>query len=214
MIINERSARSSSSWYRRLLLEDTIPEKDIIQLPYCIYEVKIANHNNFDQTKKPNFVTELEECNAIIEAKKFSKYLSGASIFHTDKVQTLPWWASDTNFIPLYNNKNYNSNATADSCSNTSNETTSSIMEPPTTTNAAVILSDGNELIPNTSNTSDNISIRSLLPIESNSNNEKNTISNNNNTSSSFIEEVIKNIPPLPTNDNDESTIKSQTKRN
>ena len=99
MVINERGESknsSSSSW----CLDDTasVSEKDVVKLPYCVYEVKIANDNK----APPQFITDLEGCNAIVEAKKFSKFLSGVSIHNADKVATLPWWAADAKFSPLY----------------------------------------------------------------------------------------------------------------
>ena len=96
-IINERCVRDndSSSW----CIEDneTIPVNAQVNLPYCIFEVKVVGVDG-----SPPFVMELEDTGTIIEAKKFSKYLSGASIFNVDKVKTLPWWASDEAFESLF----------------------------------------------------------------------------------------------------------------
>ena len=99
MVINERAV--SSSW----CLDDmtSIPKNHIVKLPYCIYEVKVSTEDN--GTIKPDFVTDLENDKVIIEAKKFSKFLSGASIFNADEVGTLPWWVADSAFVPIYEKK-------------------------------------------------------------------------------------------------------------
>ncbi|KAL7482840.1 hypothetical protein ACHAW6_008500 [Cyclotella cf. meneghiniana] len=99
-MINERARNDTSkSW----CLEDgdTIPHNPVVMMPYCIFEVKVAGAD------RPSFITGLEESGVIVKAKKFSKFLSGASIFSTTKVKTLPWWASDDAFAPLFN-KNEN----------------------------------------------------------------------------------------------------------
>jgi len=101
MVINERGAAPSSSKSWCLEDEDHVHYKDIVKMPYNVYEVKIAGEDN-----KPNFVTELENSRAIVEAKKFSKFLSGASIFNADHVATLPWWSDEDKFAPLYNGSN------------------------------------------------------------------------------------------------------------
>lgn len=97
-VINERGCGSSLSKSWCLADDDIVPEQDVVKLPYCVYEVKVADGTG----GPPAFVAELEEKAAIVEAKKFSKFLSGASVFNADKVATLPWWAEDTAFIPLY----------------------------------------------------------------------------------------------------------------
>jgi uncharacterized membrane protein YidH (DUF202 family) len=98
LVINERGATPSSSKSWCLEDHDTLSRQDIVKVPYNVYEVKIAGEDG-----KPNFVTELEASQAIVEAKKFSKFLSGASIFNTDLVSTLPWWSDEEKFMPLYN---------------------------------------------------------------------------------------------------------------
>ncbi len=98
MVINERGVAPSSSKSWCLEDHDTLSQHDIVQIPYNVYEVKIAGEDG-----KPNFVTELEDSQAIVEAKKFSKFLSGASLFNVDKVETLPWWSDEEAFAPLYN---------------------------------------------------------------------------------------------------------------
>jgi len=98
-VVNERA--SSSSW----CLDDITPtqKSHVVKLPYCVYEVKVSVEDN--DNMKPIFVTDLENDKVITEAKKFSKFLSGASIFNADTVGPLPWWALDTAFLPIYNDK-------------------------------------------------------------------------------------------------------------
>lgn len=182
MVINERGRKvctSSSFW----CLEDTdsIPKKDITKLPYCIYEVKIAKDDN----QNPDFVTELEDSKAIVEAKKFSKFLSGASVFNADKVKTLPWWVSDANFFPLYNKcGDDNSSSAAIGCSSEGNEASSMKAA------RAVSLSPTIDLIPNRGMTP-STSRSSFSPTESNDQSD----SNKNSASSSFVE-VLKGAQP------------------
>jgi len=95
-VINERSSSSlSKSWC--LDDEDTINSSCVIRLPYCVFEVKVSGADG-----APPFVAELESTEAIVEAKKFSKFLSGASLFNATTVCQLPWWASDDAFVPFY----------------------------------------------------------------------------------------------------------------
>jgi len=110
MVINERGAAPSSSKSWCLEDHDTLSQLDIVKMPYNVYEVKISGEDG-----KPNFVTELEESQAIVEAKKFSKFLSGASIFNADKVATLPWWSDEEKFAHLYNGSRSSSVAAQDS---------------------------------------------------------------------------------------------------
>lgn len=98
-VINERSSGSKNSISGSWCLENSecdIISKDAIKLPYCVYEVKVASTCN-----APSFVSdlELEMDEAIFEAKKFSKFLSGASLFNSKKVRTLPWWAAEAAFV-------------------------------------------------------------------------------------------------------------------
>ena len=106
MVINERGAAPSSTKSWCLEDHDTLSHLDVVKVPYNVYEVKIAGEDG-----KPNFVTELEDSQAIVEAKKFSKFLSGASIFNTDKVSTLPWWSDEEKFAPIYNASSSSDNA-------------------------------------------------------------------------------------------------------
>lgn len=106
MVINERGAGPSSSKSWCLEDHDTLSQLDIVKVPYNVYEVKIAGEDG-----KANFVAELEDSQAIVEAKKFSKFLSGASIFNADLVATLPWWSNEEKFMPLYNGSSSSANA-------------------------------------------------------------------------------------------------------
>jgi hypothetical protein len=99
-MINER-ARNDTSKCWCLEDDDTIPHNAVVTMPYCVFEVKVAGADT------PPFITGLEGNGVIVEAKKFSKFLSGASIFNISKVKTLPWWASDDAFVPLFD-KNEN----------------------------------------------------------------------------------------------------------
>ena len=93
-VINERPS-PSKSWC--LNDEDTINSACVIQLPYCVFEVKVSGEDG-----APSSIAELKDYGVIVEARKFSKFLSGASLFNSNTVDRLPWWASDGAFAPLY----------------------------------------------------------------------------------------------------------------
>ncbi|KAL3796444.1 hypothetical protein HJC23_004241 [Cyclotella cryptica] len=101
-MINERARNETSkSWC--LEDDDAIPTNAVVKMPYCVFEVKVAGGDT------PPFITELQDSGVIVEAKKFSKFLSGASLFNVSKVKTLPWWASDDAFAPLFDKNGSNS---------------------------------------------------------------------------------------------------------
>jgi len=51
----------------------------------------------------PPFLQRLEDAGTIMEAHKFSKFLTGAAAFN--RVQTLPWWSDHPLFEPLFQEK-------------------------------------------------------------------------------------------------------------
>jgi len=59
---------------------DVVPINAFIKVPYGVFEVKVSAGEN------PTFVEELIENDAIVEAPKFSKFLTGASLHNTEKV--------------------------------------------------------------------------------------------------------------------------------
>ena len=64
---------------------DVVPINAFIKVPYGVFEVKVSAGEN------PTFVEELIENDAIVEAPKFSKFLTGASLHNTEKVvSTVP----------------------------------------------------------------------------------------------------------------------------
>jgi len=88
---------SSSSWC--LSDETVVPWDAIVKIPYGVFEVKVAA----EEKNPPKFLKDLQASNAIVKANKFSKFLTGAAIYNKEKIETLPWWASDPSFVPLFN---------------------------------------------------------------------------------------------------------------
>jgi len=103
--VNTNTASSSlpPSWW--CLADDAeVPWGAIVKIPYGVFEVKTA------KAASPQFIQELKGDKAIIEAAKFSKFLTGVAIYNTDKVDTLPWWASDPSFVSLFQTTTTTSN--------------------------------------------------------------------------------------------------------
>jgi len=68
----------------------------IKHVPFDVFEVKLAGSD------MPGTIQALEQRGTIIEAAKFSKFLTGAAAFNAGKVSTLPYWANCKQFNPLF----------------------------------------------------------------------------------------------------------------
>ena len=68
----------------------------VFQVPYGVFEVKVSGGED------PLFIEELIESGEIVQANKFSKFLTGAAIHNPVAVNLLPWWADDPLFAPLF----------------------------------------------------------------------------------------------------------------
>jgi len=97
---NEDSVQSSNSWC--IDDSDIVPIEAFAKVPYGVFEVKVATGES------PDFVQDLERSDAIVEAPKFSKFLSGVSLHNATQVETLPWWSADELFAPMYNRRTSN----------------------------------------------------------------------------------------------------------
>jgi len=89
-----RSDNRASSWC--IDDNDAVPIDAFIKVPYGVFEVKVASGES------PVLIEDLEESECIIEAPKFSKFLTGASLHNATKLRTLPWWSDDALFAPMY----------------------------------------------------------------------------------------------------------------
>ena len=93
-VIDETSVRNEGSWC--IEDNDNVPIQSFLKVPYSVFEVKVSGGLG------PIFLEELQESNAIVEAPKFSKFLTGASLHNANKVNMLPWWAEDPLFEPIF----------------------------------------------------------------------------------------------------------------
>jgi len=91
---NWENGQTPSSW----CIDDNevVPMDSFIKVPYGVFEVKVSGGED------PLFVEELKESQAIVEAHKFSKFLTGASLYNAKKVNMLPWWSEDALFDPMF----------------------------------------------------------------------------------------------------------------
>jgi SPX domain protein involved in polyphosphate accumulation len=94
-VIDETSVRNEGSWC--IEDKDNVPIHSFLKVPYSVFEVKQVSGG-----LGPIFLEELQESNAIVEAPKFSKFLTGASLHNANKVNMLPWWAEDPLFEPIF----------------------------------------------------------------------------------------------------------------
>ena len=93
-LIDEASAATEGSW---CLPDDAAIDSSMVaRVPYAVFEVKLADSD------VPRFIRELEVSNTIIEAVKFSKFLTGAAAFNAKKIDVLPYWVANSSFKPLF----------------------------------------------------------------------------------------------------------------
>jgi len=78
------------------IADSAIGEHMVKKVPYDVLEVKLAGCD------MPESIESLLQEGAILEAIKFSKFLSGAAAFGTTKVSLLPYWAEHKDFAPLF----------------------------------------------------------------------------------------------------------------
>ncbi|KAJ3097239.1 vacuolar transporter chaperone [Phlyctochytrium planicorne] len=67
----------------------TIPAADVIKFPYAVLEIKLQTQ--FGQAA-PKWATDLAASHLVEAVPKFSKFHHGVSLFHVDKVSTVPFW--------------------------------------------------------------------------------------------------------------------------
>ena len=95
-------------------------------VPYPVFEVKLAGSD------MPEPLVSLITDGVIIEATKFSKFLSGAAAFNSERVKTLPYWAENPAFQEMFQaSGKFQSDPPSSSKS-------LSILPPPSTTKSSV----------------------------------------------------------------------------
>ena len=77
-VIDETKVQNEGSWC--IEDNDIVPIDAFVKVPYGVFEVKVSDG------KHPLFIEELQASDAIVEAPKFSKFLTGASLHNADKV--------------------------------------------------------------------------------------------------------------------------------
>ena len=94
-LIDERPT-PPGSW---CLSDDAVISTSMIaKVPFSVFEIKLAGR------EMPDSMLNLIENGVIIEAAKFSKFLTGAAAFCKDRVQTLPYWADHPSFALVFGN--------------------------------------------------------------------------------------------------------------
>lgn len=92
-LIDERTT-PPGSW---CLSDDAVISTSMIaKVPFSVFEVKLAG------TEMPHSMLNLIENGVIVEAAKFSKFLTGAAAFCQDRIQTLPYWADHPSFASVF----------------------------------------------------------------------------------------------------------------
>jgi uncharacterized membrane protein YidH (DUF202 family) len=82
------------------LADSDIKDNVVIQVPYNVFEVKLAG------SEAPESIESLLRQDIIEEAPKFSKFLTGAAAFNPTKVNLLPYWAEHKAFALLFTKDN------------------------------------------------------------------------------------------------------------
>jgi hypothetical protein len=88
MVIDERS-----TWPGQWCLDNNeITQTMMARVPFDVFEVKLAGSN------MPLWMQALLQDGTIVEAPKFSKFLTGAAKYNTSKLEILPFWAEHEAF--------------------------------------------------------------------------------------------------------------------
>jgi SPX domain protein involved in polyphosphate accumulation/uncharacterized membrane protein YidH (DUF202 family) len=95
-LIDETRA-PEGSW---CLSDDAVITDDMIsRAPYPVFEVKLSD------SAMPGVFLDLINSGTLIEAPKFSKFLSGAAAFNASKLDMLPYWAENPVFHEMFHIK-------------------------------------------------------------------------------------------------------------
>ena len=66
------------------------------RVPYPVFEIKLSD------SEMPPIFQDLIDKGTLIEAPKFSKFLSGAAAFNASKIETMPYWAGEPEFEEMF----------------------------------------------------------------------------------------------------------------
>lgn len=67
-----------------------------VVVPFAVFEVKLAG------SEMPSNIQGLIDQSVVVEAEKFSKFLTGAAAFNRNAIRTLPYWASHPAFVRCF----------------------------------------------------------------------------------------------------------------
>ena len=87
--------------YWRLPDDADLDAQRVARLPCGVLEVKVTGKMQ-DGGDLPPFLNDLLDSGALVDANKFSKYLTATAAFHNKEVATLPYWAELPLFQPLF----------------------------------------------------------------------------------------------------------------
>jgi len=89
-MINDREP-GKGRWYRDPSLY--LSHSDITRFPHAILEVKLQVT---DESAIPSWITDLIQSGLLHEVHKFSKFIHGCSVLHSEDVQGVPYWIDDS----------------------------------------------------------------------------------------------------------------------
>eukprot|EP00980_Cylindrotheca_fusiformis_P001103 scaffold305_cov110-Cylindrotheca_fusiformis.AAC.21 len=99
------------------------------RVPFPVFEVKLAG------SEMPGSLETLISNGVIIEAAKFSKFLTGAAAYNSDKIKVLPYWAENPAFKGIFlptqrsNKQSYASSSPNSSATSTSSSSATTASE-------------------------------------------------------------------------------------
>jgi uncharacterized membrane protein YidH (DUF202 family) len=65
-------------------------------IPFAVFEIKLSG------SETPQSIQELINSNTVIDAAKFSKFLTAVAAFRSHQLDTLPYWATHPSFAPMF----------------------------------------------------------------------------------------------------------------
>eukprot|EP00980_Cylindrotheca_fusiformis_P007686 scaffold1617_cov99-Cylindrotheca_fusiformis.AAC.4 len=95
------------------------------RVPFPVFEVKLAG------SEMPQSLETLIANGVIIEAAKFSKFLTGAAAYNSDKIKVLPYWAANPAFKGVFQSTQLSNSIYTHSFASSSSNSSSISTSPP-----------------------------------------------------------------------------------
>jgi SPX domain protein involved in polyphosphate accumulation/uncharacterized membrane protein YidH (DUF202 family) len=91
-MISERTkdTLSGQRWYRDP--SQAVPLTEITRFPHAVLEIKLQLE---DESKTPQWVSDLINSGMLLEVHKFSKFIHGCAVLMPDDVRAVPYWIDD-----------------------------------------------------------------------------------------------------------------------